>query len=131
MKLFRNIDMQHWLDKFETLRCIDKQIDAHDFNQIRLAVIRNVFPKRFDLGTLRCASAILEESAWIVMDDIQNRPLLAWREFEHRDELFEPISCKLHLINASAGLVMGFALEALVETAKEFLKPDRLAANAG
>ncbi|MEJ2687796.1 MAG: hypothetical protein P8124_11425 [Gammaproteobacteria bacterium] len=71
------------------------------------------------LPGLRGLEVILERDCWLCVDsNVGDRPILAWTDFLSRepDALLSPVSCTLHLYDHRAGLVMGFALEALEAT---------------
>ena len=117
--------MAHWLDEYPVLRVMQKIITAGDYNRIRLGLSRERLPWRFELKQFRCLQCVLDETAWVCVDDCQNDlPILAWTDFNvaRRESLESPVHCQLRLYHVHAGLVMGTALEALVETVDEHYK---------
>ena len=114
--------MAHWLDEFPPLRVMQKHIAAKDYNCIRLGLIRERLPLQLRLKDFRCLLFILDESAWICIDECQNDlPVLAWTNFKtaQRSALHQPVECELRLYHMHAGLVMGTVLDALVDSMAE------------
>lgn len=116
--------MGHWLEEYPALRVMQKSIAAQDYNRIRLGLLREQLPWLVPVPGFRCLRAIVEESAWICVDECQNGlPILAWTHFDTaRSALDAPVSCLLRLYHVKAGLVMGSVLEALAEAAAEYRK---------
>lgn len=117
--------MAQWLDEYPVLRVMQKTITAEDYNRIRLGMSREKLPWRFELKQFRCLQCVLYETAWVCVDECQDDlPILAWTDFNvaQRESLESPVYCKLRLYHVHAGLVMGTALEALVETVDEHYK---------
>lgn len=117
--------MAQWHDDYPALRVIKKIISAEDYNRIRIGLSREELPWRLNTPKIRCWQFVLNESAWVCIDECQDDlPILAWTDFEvaRRESLEAPISCKLHLYHMHAGLVMGLALETLVETVETHYK---------
>lgn len=117
--------MAYWLDDYPVMRSMPKQIAAADYNRIRLGLLRERLPWHLPLKPLRCLVSILDESAWLCVDECQNNlPILAWTNFKtkHRVALDTPVECELRLYHMHAGLVMGTALDALVEVVTEHCK---------
>lgn len=118
-------DMAHWLDDYPALRVMQKTITASDYNRIRLGLSREKLPWRIELKKFRCLYCVLDETAWVCIDECQDDlPILAWRDFNvsQRDSLESPVTCRLFLFHTHAGLIMGSALEALVEAIEEHFK---------
>lgn len=114
--------MVRWFDEIPALRIMQKTITADDYNRIRLGMSREKLPWRLNLEKFRCLQCVLEETAWVCVDECQDDlPILAWTDFNvsQRDSLESPVTCQLRLYHTHAGLVMGAALEALVETVTE------------
>jgi hypothetical protein len=114
--------MSHWLDEYTPLRVMPKVIPAADYNCIRLGLLRECGPWHLRLEKPRCLAAILDETAWVCIDECQNAiPILAWTDFNtrRRTALDTPVECELRLYHMHAGLVMGTVLEALAEAVAE------------
>lgn len=117
--------MAKWIDDFPALRIMQKTISAYDYNRIRLGLSREKLPWRLNLETFRCLQCVLDETAWVCYDECQDDlPILAWTEFNvsQRESLESPVSCQLRLYHTHAGLVMGPALDALVEAVEKHFK---------
>lgn len=109
------------------LRVMPKAIDARCWNLARLALRRLPQPVRVRLEGLRGLEVTVEDRCWLCVDgNAEDRPILAWTEFETRDRtaLHEPVRCKLYLLHQHAGLVMGFALDALEQALDRRLHQD-------
>lgn len=121
----------HWLDDYPTLRILPKRIAAVDYNSIRLGLLRERLPWRVPLKRFRCLLGILDESAWVCVDECHNYlPILAWTNFKtaQRTALDAPVECELRLYHMHAGLVMGEVLESLAHAVTELSRsysPDR------
>ena len=108
--------MSSLLQDLAPIRTLPKTLDARCYNRARLALLRRGTPLRVALPGLRGLEVILERDCWLCVDsNADDRPILAWTDFLSRepDALLSPVSCALHLYDHRAGLVMGFALEAL------------------
>jgi hypothetical protein len=114
----RGTTVKHWLDEYPPLRIMHKRIAAAEYNRIRLGLLHERLPWRVPIKGMRCLLGILDEKAWICVDECQNDlPILAWTNFQtaQRTALDAPMECELRLYHMHAGLVMGTALEALAE----------------
>jgi hypothetical protein len=114
--------MTHWVDDYTPLRVMPKVLAAEDYNRIRLGLLRSRSPWRIQLEQPRCLAAILDDTAWVCVDECQNAiPILAWTNFNahRRAALDTPVECELRLYHMHAGLVMGSVLEALVAAVVE------------
>lgn len=110
--------MTHWIDDYAPLHIMHKQLDAGDYNAIRVVMLRERLPLEVHIKDFRCLLFILDEAAWICIDECQNNlPVLAWTNFKtaHRSALNAPVECELRLYHMHAGLVMGPVLEGLVK----------------
>lgn len=111
--------MAHILDEFTALRVMHKRIAAELFNCIRVSLLRERQPWRISMSGIRCMACILDERAWICVDECaDNQPILAWTNFQiaQRASLDAPIDCDLYLYHMHAGLIMGSSLDALAES---------------
>lgn len=114
--------MAQWFDDYPAMRVMRKTIAAEDYNRIRLGLSREKLPWRLELKELRCLYCVLDDTAWVCIDECQDDlPILAWTEFDvsQRESLESPVFCRLRLYHAHAGLIMGPALEALADTVEE------------
>jgi len=114
--------MVHWLDEYPALRVMQKSIAAEDYNRIRVGMLREHLPWRITLTQLRCLHCVLDDTAWVCIDESCNDlPILAWTKFRtaQRSALDSPIACELRLYHIHAGLLMGEALEALARAVSE------------
>jgi len=110
--------MSHWLEAYSALRVMRKRIDAEIYNRIRVSLLREHLPWRVPLPSIRCLACVLDEHAWVCVDECHNNlPIMAWTNFRiaQREALDAPVDCELQLFHMHAGLIMGSALEALAE----------------
>lgn len=117
--------MAHWLDDFTVLHVMSKVIPAEDYNKIRIGLSHEKLPWQVSLKDFRCLQCVIEDSVWVCIDVCQNNlPVMAWTEFNvaERASLDSPVQCRLRLYHSHAGLIMGSALDALVETVDEHYK---------
>ena len=71
---------------------------------------------RFRIPRLKHLDLILQKDAWIVVDRaLYDYPIVAWTEFEtkHRENLHEPIKCKIRYFHANATMIKSRTLEAM------------------
>ena len=107
-----------------SLRIMPKQIEAACYNRVRLALLRLGKPLRVTLTQHRGLEIILCDDSWLCVDSFaEDQHVLAWREFQihARENLYEPIACKLHLYHHCAGLIMGSALDDLHQVVEQRL----------
>jgi len=99
------------------LRVMPKQLEAACYNQVRLALRRLGEPLSVSLPGHRGLDMLLARTEWVCLDTISDDfPVMAWKDFARAGvNLHEPVSCRLELYHRCAGLVMGTALDALVE----------------
>ena len=97
--------------------CADTQIDAKQFNAVRLALHRLSdhisFPiKGKCMGHLEI---IIDNDSWVVVDNAQNGlPIVAWTEFKTSGRsLHEPIRCQLSYYHFGAAFAAKEAMAAL------------------
>jgi hypothetical protein len=104
----------------------DGQINATHFNHVQFALKRRGGSIRLSIPRLRHLDLILQKDAWIIVDRVLNDvPVAAWTEFvtRHRDNLHEPVKCRIRLFHANAGMILERTLEAM-----ELLLGEELAA---
>lgn len=111
--------MTHWLDDFPAMRIVPGRIEAADFNRIRLAVLRHSGPLQLALPDLPCLLTVLDETAWICIDECQGAaPMLAWTNFQTaRDALHQAVTCDIRFYHYDAGMMTTKVLDALVNAA--------------
>jgi hypothetical protein len=94
----------------------DTQLDAGHFNHVQVALKKLGDSIRFPIPKLKHLDLILEKEAWIIVDHVLNDiPVAAWTDFqaEHRDNLHQPIKCRLQLYHANADLILARTLDAM------------------
>jgi hypothetical protein len=104
------------LNEIPTLRSRPITVTADRYNRVRLALRRLENPLRIELPKLRSLDFILEDEMWAIIDrDLNDIPVVAWTDFEHRSTLHQPIPCMLRYYHAHADAVMDKALQKLDE----------------
>jgi hypothetical protein len=114
--------MAHWIDDYPAMRIMRRQMQAPDYNGVRVALARHRLPWNVPLKGLRCLHCILDESTWVCVDTSQrNLPILAWTKFKasQRAALDAPVECELRAYHVHAGLIMGQVLEELTRAVTE------------
>ena len=106
--------MSSRLDGVPRYKTLTTSVPAALFNEVRLALLRLQDSIRFPVKGLRSLYVILDKDAWIVVDaGLNDVPVLAWTEFEceHRDNLHEPIKCKLYMYHAHADIIIDAVMD--------------------
>ena len=104
------------LNDLPTLKTRPTTVTADSYNRVRLALRRLENPLRIELPKLRSLDFVLEDEMWAIIDrDLNDIPIVAWTDFEHRTALHEPVHCTLRYYHAHADVVMGKALRQLDE----------------
>ncbi len=102
------------LNNIPTLKTQPTAVTAERYNRVRLALRRLENPLRIALPKLRSLDFILEDDTWVIIDrDLNDMPVLAWTDFEHRSALHQPVHCTLRYYHAHADAVMDKALQKL------------------
>jgi hypothetical protein len=94
----------------------DTQINAGHFNHVQIALKKLGDSIRFPIPKLKHLDLILEKEAWIIVDRVLNDiPIAAWTDFQthHRNNLHQPIQCRLRLYHINADLILARTLEAM------------------
>jgi hypothetical protein len=94
----------------------DTQVNAGHFNHVQAALKTLGDSIRLTIPKLKHLDLILEKEAWIIVDHVLNDiPVAAWTDFQvqHRDNLHQPIQCRLQLYHANADLILERTLEAM------------------
>lgn len=92
------------------------ELSALHFNHVQAALRHFRQVLRLPLPRLKTLDLILQPNAWIVVDRaFHDMPVVAWSHFEtkHRDNLHQPIQCRLRLYHGHAGLILRRVLETM------------------
>ena len=101
--------MKSRLEQLPRYQTDETQIEPALFNQVRLALIRLDDEIRFAVEGLQNLEVILHKDYWVCVDaSLNDVPIFAWMHFqaEHRDNLHQPIQCKLYSYHAHAALII-------------------------
>ena len=93
----------------------ESKVEAHHYNQIRLALLRLPNPIRLTLAGLSHIDMIIDGDSWVCVDtSLNDLPIAAWTDFEPlaRQGLHEPVPCILHYFHYQAGMLIPEALDA-------------------
>lgn len=102
------------LNELPTLKNAPAMVSAERYNRVRLALRRLENPLRIELPKLRTLDFILEDDTWAIIDrNLNDMPVVAWTDFEHRSALHQPVHCTLRYYHAHADAVMDKALQKL------------------
>lgn len=104
------------LNDIPILELRDSSVDALHFNHVQVALKRINRSLRYPIPKLKHLDLILEKEAWIIVDRVLNDiAVAAWTDFavEHRENLHQPIACKLRLYHANAGMILDRTLDAM------------------
>jgi hypothetical protein len=94
----------------------DGSVNANYFNHVQVALKKLHGSIRLPVPRLKHLDLILQKDAWIIVDRALNDiPVSAWTDFAtaHRENLHEPVSCKIRLYHANAELILERTLEAM------------------
>lgn len=108
--------MKSRLEGLPTFSSESSTVPAALFNEVRLAIIRLDKSLRFPIEGLRNLELILDEETWVVVDVSLNEiPILAWIDFQahHRNNLHEPISCRLLTYHMHANVIIDQVKQAI------------------
>ncbi|WP_455221238.1 hypothetical protein [Kaarinaea lacus] len=104
------------LNDIPILELRDSSIDALHFNHVQVALKRINESLRYPIPKMKHLDLILEKEAWIIVDRVLNDiAVAAWTDFsvEHRENLHQPIPCKLRLYHANANMILDRTLDAM------------------
>ena len=104
------------LDDIPIYELRDGEISALHFNHVQVALNRLGSSLRYPIPKLKHLDLILQKEAWIIVDRVLNDiPIAAWTDFkiEHREDLHQPIPCKLRIYHANANLILDRTLDAM------------------
>ncbi len=99
-------------------------VEAQHYNIIRLALRRQPSQIRLQLKGLTNVDMIIDHDSWVCVDtSLNDLPIIAWTEFKSdgRDNLHEPIECKLTYYHYKASMVTQKALAITRELLNERL----------
>lgn len=108
----------------------DDEVEARLYNLWRRAKLRYGSPLRIPLVDYPGMVMLLEEQEWICVDERQNDlPVLAWVAFEGRgrDNLHEPVKCKLNYYHFAASKIRSHGLELMAQALEKRLREDNAA----
>ena len=109
---------------------IPGRIEAKVYNEIRLGLLRlKKSSLRIQLQGLRTLDIILEEDAWVVVDNtLADAPIMAWLDFElpSRTSLHEPIPCTINYYHAHASIIRERVLEDTYRQIHSLLHPESI-----
>lgn len=118
----RRIMYRSRLNELPTLKSRPTTVTAERYNRVRLALRRLKNPIRIELPKLRTLDFILEDEIWAIVDrDLNDIPVVAWTDFEHRTTLHKPVHCRLRYYHAHADIIMEKAQQQLAEILDERL----------
>ncbi|MCG6970761.1 MAG: hypothetical protein LJE85_13430 [Gammaproteobacteria bacterium] len=89
-------------------------IEAMYYNRVRIALSRIDNPLRIELINLRGLDIVIDDEVWVCVDrTLNDLPIFAWTDFEYnaRQNLFEPIACRLRFYHNHADLICGTVLD--------------------
>lgn len=112
-------------DEVPVLATRQATVEAVYFNRVCVALRRRAAPPRVAIPGLKTLDLLLLDDAWVVVDRAFNDiPVLAWSDFEAdcRDNLHEPIGCRVRFYHAHAGMIMNKVLKCLDELLGERLE---------
>ena len=109
------IDMDTRLANMPIMAQRSASIDARYYNVWRRARVRFGSPLRLDGLGLKQMEMVLTDTYWVCVDAFQHDcPILAWVDLQDdgRDNLHEPIACKLNYYHFAASALRGRVLDA-------------------
>ncbi|HEY5604700.1 MAG TPA: hypothetical protein VIM41_16480 [Gammaproteobacteria bacterium] len=116
------------LNDIPVLELRDSAISALHFNLVQRALKRTNNALRYPLPKLKHLDLIMEKGAWIIVDRVLNDiAVAAWTDFaaEHRQNLHQPIPCKLRLYHINADMILDRTLDTMeLLLGEQFADPD-------
>ncbi len=106
--------MRSRLSDVPILKSAPTCIEAMYYNRVRIALSRIGNPLRIELINLRGLDIVIDDEAWVCVDrTLNDLPIFAWTDFEYgaRENLFEPIACRLRFYHNHADLICGTVLD--------------------
>lgn len=104
------------LDEIPVYATRNGELPAIYYNHVQVALKRLGDSIRMDIPKLKHLDLILQKDAWIIVDRVLNDiPIAAWTDFQarHRDNLHEPVKCRVRLYHAHAPMILKRTLEAM------------------
>ena len=114
------------IDDLPVIATRPDQLEAALYNLWRRARQRFGTPLRIELPGLKEMALLLEDDAWVVVDQRQyDLPILAWVEFasQGRDALHEPVRCTLNYYHFMASQLRAKVLGLMQENLETRLHP--------
>jgi len=102
------------------------EIAAARYNRVRLALARLGCPLSMHINELKHMSLILENDAWICVDEVFNEfPVVAWTDFQTRDRqgLHMAVPCRVLKYHEHADRIMATVMNAMDRMLEEQLHP--------
>lgn len=106
--------MRSRLSDVPILKTTPTIIEAMYYNRVRIALSRIDNPLRIELINLRGLDIVIDDEVWVCVDrTLNDMPIFAWTDFEYsaRNNLFEPITCRLRFYHNHADLICGTVLD--------------------
>jgi hypothetical protein len=101
--------MRSRLDEVPVLKTLRSQVEASQYNPLRLALLRLGSPLRVELPKLRHLDLVLTEDLWVCVDRmLYDLPVAAWSDFDRasRGSLDDPVPCTLRVYHVHADAVI-------------------------
>jgi hypothetical protein len=106
--------MKSRLSDVPILKTTPTFIESMYYNRVRIALSRIDNPLRIELINLRGLDIVIDDEVWACVDrTLNDLPIFAWTDFEAgaRNNLFEPIACRLRFYHNHADLICGTVLD--------------------
>ncbi len=105
----------------------ESSVHAIHYNHVVATLKRTQNDIRLAIPRLRTLDLILQSDAWILVDrSLNDIPVVAWSDFEtqSRNNLHQPVTCRVRLFHAHGDIVMERVLEAMEFLLGELFDPD-------
>jgi len=102
------------------------EIPAARYNRVRLALTRLSCPLFLHIKELKHMSVILENDAWICVDEVFNEiPVVAWTDFQTRDRqgLHMAVPCRVLKYHEHADRIVAIVMDAMDRMLEDQLHP--------
>ena len=112
------------LDDIPVYETCEGSLEAVHFNRVQIALKHLNKSIRLEIPKLRTLDLILEYDAWAIVDrSLNDMPMAVWGHFQtgRRDNLHEPIACKLRLYHMHARIILDQTIEAMELLLNEML----------
>ena len=94
----------------------DAKVDANAYSHVLVALKQLGKQVRFRIPRLKHLDLILQKDAWVVVDRaLYDYPIITWTDFElqGRENVTDPIQCKIRYFHANATMIKSRTLEAM------------------